>query len=550
MSSEYETESEFLYHQACEDCDSGDACAVYDDGHTHCFSCGSTRTGSAGSDGTGSSKPPRSSKITGLVDGEFKSLNKRKITEETCKKWGYQVGTFKGRPVQIANYRDNHGEVVAQKIRFPDKDFTVTGDLKKAGLYGQSIWRDTGRKIVITEGEIDALSVSQLQGNKWPVVSVPNGAQGAKKAIQKSLDWLEGFEEVIFMFDQDEPGLAAAKECAALLTPGKAKLATLPLKDANECLVQGKGGDVIDAIWGAKVYRPDGIVSGNEITVDSLMEQVHPGYETPYPELNHLLRGVRKGELTLFTAGTGIGKSTIVREIGAHFINRGLTIGNVFLEESYQKTAQAYVAIDRNVPLGDLRADPSIITREDYEGALDRMVRNGHTYFYNHFGSLESDNLLSKFNYFASGLSCDFILLDHISIVVSGQESSREGERKDIDRLMTKLRSLIEQTGVGVIAIAHLKMKEGKPHEEGGRVSLNDLRGSGTLKQIPDNIIALERNQQGKDPDVARIRVLKNREFGDLGLADTIKYSHKTGRLLPTDDNPFNEEEDDDEKAF
>lgn len=531
-------ESAFLHHGPCAECGSSDANAFYDDGHTHCFSCGVTKAG----DSAPSPKRGRMSKSkTEFVQGEVQALTKRGITAETCEKWGYKVGRHHDRPVQIANYISD-GKIVAQKIRYPDKTFEVVGDGKSLPLYGQHLWRDGGKSVTVTEGEIDALTMSQLFGNKWPVVSVPNGAQGAKKSIKKALPWLEQFESVIFMFDNDEPGQEAARECALLLTPGKAKIATLPLKDANEMLQAGRGKEVIDAFWGAKVYRPDGIISGDEIKLADLLRAVPPGFTTRYPLLNEKLNGLRKGELTLLTAGTGVGKSTLAREIAAHMIQSGMSTGNVYLEESYTKTAQGYIAIDRDIPLGHLRCNPGLLTPEQYEESFKRMIANGRTYFYNHFGSLESENLLAKLHYFATGLDVDYIFLDHISIVVSGQESSREGERKDIDILMTKLRQLIEQTGVGVIAICHLKMVEGKPHEEGGRVTLSHLRGSGTLKQLSDNIVALERDQQGDDPDESLIRVLKCREFGRLGPADTLKYSHETGRLLPFEEPEFGDE--------
>lgn len=476
-----------------------------------------------------------------FLQGECLALQGRKLSQVTTEKWKYQCGVDeRGKAVQIANYYSEDHTLVAQKIRYADKTFAVIGNGKDLPMYGQWLWRDGGKKVVITEGEIDALSVSQVQQNKWPVVSLPNGAQSAAKAIKANLEWLEKFEEVVLMFDMDEPGHKAVEEVAGLLTPGKCKVARLPLKDASEMLKADRVTELVDAIWSAKVFRPDGIIHGDDITVDYLREQVAKGYQTQYSGLNQVLGGLRKGELTLFTAGTGVGKSTIVREIGHHFnTNLGLSIGNVFLEESYRKTAQAYIAIDNDVPLGALRADPNILSTEQWEASRKRALSNGRTYFYNHFGSLESDHLLGKLQYFAVGLNVDFILLDHISIVVSGQESSKEGERKDIDRLMTKLRSLIEQTGVGVIAIAHLAKAEGKSHEEGGRVALNDLRGSGTLKQIPDSIIALERDQQGDKANEAVVRVLKNREFGEVGPSCTVSYNPKTGRLLEVDSDPF-----------
>ncbi len=478
-----------------------------------------------------------------MVYGEFRALSRRGISEETCRKWNYRVGRRQGRTVQVANFSPT-GTVTFQKVRTADKDFIVTGESKKLGrtLYGAWLWRDSGRMVVVTEGEIDALSVSQVQQNKWPVVSVPTGAQGAAKAVRHNVEWLEKFDKVIFMFDNDEPGRAAAKECAEVLAPGRAFIARLPLKDANEMVQAGRGKELIDSIWGAKVHRPDGIIDGVDITFEDLTGEKVEGYETQYPELNAKLRGIRKGELTLLTAGTGIGKTTLVREIAKHFNDAGLATGNIFLEESFRKTVQGFIAIDRNVALGDLRQNPELITEADYRASLERVIHNGRIFFYNHFGSLESDNLLAKMRYFAVGLQVDFIFLDHISIAISGTESSREGERKDIDRLMTRLRELIEQTGVGVVAICHLVKKDGTPHEEGGRVTLDHLRGSGTLKQIPDNIIAIERDQQGDDPDVATLRVLKNREFGDLGEADTIRYSKRTGRLLP--ENLFEENGD------
>src|SRR5690606_5630789 len=197
---------------------------------------------------------------------------------ETCRKFGYFVGEFNGKTVQVAPYYNKEGQLVAQKVRFPNKDFITTGDFKKVSLFGSQLWGSGGKKLVITEGEIDAMTVSQLQGHKWPVVSVPNGAQGAANSIKDNLEWVMSFEEVILMFDMDDPGRKAAVKVAELLPPGKAKIASLPLKDANECLVQGKGEEVIRAIWNAREYRPDGIVD-----IDELIEEIEKPIEMGLP---------------------------------------------------------------------------------------------------------------------------------------------------------------------------------------------------------------------------------------------------------------------------
>jgi twinkle protein len=474
-----------------------------------------------------------------LLRGDYCDLPKRALREETLRKFGYMVGEYKGQGCHIANYRDTSGKVVAQKIRRPDKTFSWMGSPKEVGLFGQHLWGSGGRSVVITEGEIDAMSVCQAFNLKYPVVSLKDGAQSAVKSIQASYDWLDTFEKIVLCFDMDEPGQKAVEEVAPLLPPGKVFIMKLQRKDAGEVLVQDGAEQITRAFWNATQYRPDGIIKGSELSLERLLEASTPGYDLPYPRLNEKLGGLRKREITLLTAGSGIGKSTFAREIAYHLHQKhGLTIGNVFLEEGVEKTALGYIAIHNDIPLGKLKRNPrEALPLEVYERSMEEVIHD-RMFFYDHFGSLASDRLLGRLRYLAVVEGCDFIILDHISIVISGEQSSSEGERRDIDILMTKLRMLVEETGVGLIAIVHLKQPEGKPHEEGGRVTLSHLRGSGSLKQLSDNVIGLERNQQDEDEaDISGVRILKCREWGDTGVTDTLKYFRDTGRLLLSEES-------------
>ena len=342
-----------------------------------------------------------------LIDIEYVALPKRGLTEETCAKWKYGVGKDRsGTAVQVATYCDDSGQPIAQKLRTADKKFKFIGNPKEVGLYGQWLWRDGGKMIVVTEGEIDALTVSQLQGNKWPVVSVPNGAQGAAKSIKKELEWLEQYDSVIFMFDQDEPGRDAAKECAMLLSPGKAKIATLPLKDANDMLVAGRGKEVIDAIWGAKAYRPDGIVAGADLwDTISKSERVF-SISYPWQGLNDVLRGMRRGELVTFTAGSGVGKSAVVRELAYHLLSNGETVGMMMLEEDVRRTALGMMGIAMDSPI-HLDLTPFDELTEDQraarKAAFDATLGTGRLFLYDHFGSTDIENLCSRVRYLARG---------------------------------------------------------------------------------------------------------------------------------------------------
>lgn len=529
-------DGEFQFHTSCEVCGSSDGKAVYDNGTSWCFSCETWGKDEDLEDTDTVDDKPKSKEF---IRGSYQDIKNRGLREEVCSKFDYAVGEYHGEPCHIASYHDpKSGRLIAQKIRKAGKKFTIIGKGKGLPFYGQHLYNG-GKRLVITEGEIDALSVAQVMGNgKWPVVSLPNGAGSAKDTIEAQYDWLDTFEEIILCFDQDEQGRKNTEEALPLLPPGKAYTMKLPLKDANDCLTQmglKDGSEAISsAFWNRAEYRPDGIVSGCDISLESLMEAIDPGYATRYPVFNEKYGGVRKQEILLLTAGSGIGKSTLAREIGYGLHqDHNLTIGNVYLEEDIKKTSQGYIAIDNNVPLGKLRKDPKIISTDQWADSYKRVITS-RNYFYDHFGSLESERLLSKLRFMATVLKCDFIILDHISIVVSGQEGSGEGERRDIDRLMTNLRSLVQETGVGIIAIVHLKQPEGKPHEEGGRVTLSQLRGSGALKQLSDGVVAMERDQQGENSAISIMRLLKNREFGDTGEVDTLEYDKATGRLNPT----------------
>lgn len=535
-------ESTFLYHEPCPKCGSSDACGVFSDGHRFCYSCNTYFR----PDGSVKSEVVRVSKdCIPLGDLEEVSLTKRCISKDTCSKFKYFSTVYKGKPCQVACYYDDSGNLVGQKLRFPDKSFAVLGSISNR-LYGSQLWA-SGKKIVITEGEIDCLTVSQLQGNKWPVVSIPNGAQGAKKAIEANLEYLENFEEVILMFDMDDPGRKASEECAKILPAGKAYIANLPCKDPNECLSEGKGPEVLQAVWNAKPYRPDGIVSGTDLyekcvtDIDDLKDSV----EYPWVALQNKTKGARHGELYVFTSGSGMGKSTILRELEYYFgVHRGELCGIVALEESTRKTGMELMSIHLSKRL---ILNPECADEDERSRAFSETIGNGNFFLYDHFGSLDSGNLLSKLRYMIVSLGCKRIFLDHISIVVSGMDADEDGgERKAIDKLMTNLRSLVEETGATMFVVSHLKRPEKKGHEEGAQVSLSQLRGSGAIAQLSDMVIGLERNQQGDNPNVLTLRVLKNRFCGLTGVSGYLEYNPETGRLKDcpqgSEDCPFESE--------
>lgn len=521
----------FTRHTNCEKCGSSDANAVYSDGTTYCFSCGVPSGGKGGN-----TKPSTSPFFS--MDLMYQPLKSRSLTKKTCQKFGYGISKYRGQPCQVAPFY-RKGTHVANLIRLPDKEFRWTGDAKKLEMFGQSHWDQGGRRLVITEGILDMLSVSQVFDHKYPVVSLINGVDSTESSLKDNLDFVESFDEIVLAFDDDDPGKKAVEAAVSILTPGKVKRALYNgHNDANAMLVAGEGGVLPKLLWQAAPYRPDDIISGDELW-EELNTPDELGYSLPYPKLSQIYKGFRKKELYLFTAGSGIGKSTVAKEICYHFrMHHDLSLGVMSLEEGVKKATNGFIAIDQNVHVNDVYT----LTSEQRKESFDKLVKDDKFHIYKHWGSTQIDNILNKIKFMALSLECDWILLDHISIIVSGSNEMQDNERKLIDLFMTKLRTLIEHTGVGVIAIVHLKRPPGdKGWTEGRRVSLSDLRGSGALEQTSDGVVALERDQQGNNQNISIVRVLKNRPIGPTGETDTLSYNPTTGRLLVAEENDFNQ---------
>ena len=247
---------------------------------------------------------------------EFQKVFLNENSLESCQLWSYSVGQQADKTVQIANYYDKNRNLVFQKIRDKDKNFYTIGNIKEARLYGQEKWNGNGKIICICEGEIDTISLSQIFNHKYPV-GIPNGVNGAVKSIKKELEFCETYETIVLFFDQDKHGRSGqtSKVAELFYEVGKCKIATLPLKDVNDMLVANRSEEVIKAMWEAKVYRPDGIVAGDELwdVVKETPEQAKIDY--PYQGLNRKLFGIRKREIVTICGGSGIGKSLLVKEI-------------------------------------------------------------------------------------------------------------------------------------------------------------------------------------------------------------------------------------------
>jgi twinkle protein len=524
-------------HVACPACGSSDGASINADGSTYCFVCSVLTPGTEGIEVIEPIAPtaPDTSFIKAFNTGVPVSVSERRITKTTMEKYG----TVRDNGKYYFPYYDKDSVLVAAKVRPVDrKDFSAVGNWKAATLYGQNLFPSGGKYLTITEGEFDALAAFQMTGSKWPVVSIRNGAASALKDCKANYEYINSFETIVVCFDGDEPGIKAAKEVAELFGSKCKIFKPMPdLKDACDWLSASKEAQFVDRWWRAEQFVPDGIVSGSSLW-DVVSEPVAKAdCLYPWDGLNSLSGGIRKGELVTITAGSGLGKSQVLRELAWHLIqNTDANLGMMFLEESVRKTALSMMSMAANTPL---HLPETVITDDDRKAAFDKTLGTGRLYLFDHFGSTSIENIVNRVRYLAKGMSCQYIFLDHLSIIISSQESG--DERKALDEVMTKLRMLVQETNIALILVSHLKRPSDKGHEEGAVTSLAQLRGSASIAQLSDMVIGLERNGQAEDKierNTTRVRVLKNRWSGETGPACNLLYNKETGRMFQIEDEP------------
>lgn len=545
------SDSVFVAHTACSKCGSSDANSLYSDGHTHCFSCDTTVAGDA--DNLPELKPRKKWMSEDLLPrGEYKDIPSRSISAETCRKFGYSVGeTGSGKPCHIAEYRDGDGHVVAQHLRLKGKKFPWIGEKDGATLFGQHAARDGATKVIITEGEIDAMSVHEIvssgRSNRWASVSIKSGAKGAKKDLADQLQWLEKSDEIILMFDNDEPGQEAALECARIFKPGKCKIAKLPLKDANDMLRAGRGHEVIDAIFSAKKWRPEGIVSIGDVR-EAAMSIPKMGLPWFVGGLNTACYGRQYGELVGLAAGTGVGKTDfITQQIMYDLTELNLKVGIFFLEQQPYETVQRLAGKLKgqrfHVPPDKLEEPWS---PADLAEAIDELDMLDGLRMYDHFGVADYDLIEENIRHLYHSEGIRIFYIDHLTALAA----QAENEKDELERIMSCLGGLVKEIPIWVLYVSHLTTPEGKPHEEGGRVMIRHFKGSRSIGFWSHRMYGLERNQQADDLEERQttiLRCLKDRPVGSAnGTIIRLGYDENAGRLFEkTGGGEWGDEDDD-----
>jgi len=521
---------EFIRHTNCDSCGSSDANAIYSNGTSYCFGC--EKWEKIDGEYTPTSSEPKDKT---LLKYEYQALAKRKIPDAIVAQYRYGVGHDKnGTLCQIANYFNKEKELIAQKLRYPDKTFKFIGDTQEALMFGQQLWANTGKKVVVTEGEIDALSVATAFDGKYPVVSIKGGSNSAKKEISKHLEWLSGYEEIYLWFDGDEAGKKAVAECVNILPADKVRIIRhAEYKDANEVLVyKGKAG-VINAFYNAEKYKPDDIATFIDRR-EFIKKRKEVGFPYYYNKLTKLLYGRRFGEVVVVGAGVSVGKTDFLMSQIAFDLQQGWKVGTFMLEQDVDETFQRIAG----------KIDGCFYHNPDIEIDAVKLDATGAKYFdsslfvFNNFGSNEWSVIKSKIRYMFHNYGCRIFYIDHLTAL----NSHAQDERRNLDSLMAEVAGLAKELGIWILLVSHLNPpKSGASHEAGGRTEQGQFTGSRAIMRWAYTMFGIERNTLHEDVherNKGLIRILKDR-FSGSATGNTVgfRYDKETGIVHELDED-------------
>lgn len=522
------------YKLPCDRCGSSDAVTDYGES-THCFSCNHhhfkdkdylTDTFQQFPVKDTIQELPKS--VTPINKDKFQDLTDCSIQKKTAEFYGVWLND---KAEHVYPFFDRTGKShIANQFRTTDKKgFMVQGDWNKTGLFGQQLFpAGSAKQITIVEGAKDALSAFEMTGSKYPVVAIKS-ASSAQKDVSDNFEYVNSFDKIVICFDKDAehkrpdgtvffPGQEAAAKVAAMFKLGKVRVLTLKkAKDANDYLKAGWSQDFQQEWWAAPDFTPQGLRMAKDLWEEVRELKDYNSASYPWEGLQELTYGLRLSEVVLVTADTGVGKTAFAKEITHHLLkttNKG--VGLLHLEESNKDTLLGLMSISANRPLHlpDVRAE---VKDEELKIYFDDICNSDRVIVWDHFGSNSVVSVLQTIQHM-NALGCKYIILDHLSIVVSDQSGD---ERKQLDEISTKLKTLCMELNCCIIAIIHINRQ-------------GQVRGSAGPEQIANIVIRLTRDKLNEDEEIrntTKVSVEKNRFCGRTGPACFLKYDAETGRL-------------------
>jgi twinkle protein len=475
-------------------------------------------------------------------------LKERKIPQYIAERFGVYSGVSQenGQDIECHFYpKTKRGVLQGYKVRnLSPKYFYSVGRGKESDCFGlpQLLRGDTyRRKLFIFEDELSAMSgyyildkyksAAMKQRNMNPsVLALSDGAGSAVACMSRNSNVVNEFEEVILCFDNDRAGEEAVREVMKVFP--NIKSVVLPLKDANDMLMEGREKELHNLLLGrAEQPKVEGLID----VVSCLEEALHKpemGFSYPWEELTKLTFGQRFGEIIAVGGGVGCGKTAMAHEIAAwNWKEHGQKSFMVMLEENNGDTIKNLASKVDHVPYH--RPD-----MEFNKAQLTKTATDMNEYIHlwrsniNQNIRFNFDSIVQAIRYHAVVTGINHVFFDNITAAT--QHLTPSEINTEVGRIAMTLAGLADELDLQIFIFSHLNTpSSGASHEEGAPVREHQFTGSRALMRWCQQLIGFRRNKaaEGDEKHLSQIELLKNRKFGTTGSLDTI-YNPSTNGIL------------------
>ena len=507
----------------------GNHLICYSNGNKYCNRCGYKVTE------RGKMNVNKNVNISELALGG--DIPERKLLSKFTELFGLRIEVDQTSGEHKAYYAPVHetgtGKLLGHQRRRLPKHFSYIGNVRRKSwqFVGQHLARQNGKFLIIVEGFLDTIAAKQMlsvENKRWSVVGAMSTS--VEQQVRDNIEWLLGFDTIVLALDQDEAAEKAIETVVSLLPPDRIRIAKYSENDPCDMLTAGKAAEFVHCLTTAKTYTPMGIISAMSVLPDFLSDQTakHRLFPEQWARTNSMTNGVRSGEIVVYIGGTGLGKSQLCDEVAAdRMLNHPKArVGILKVEHSNVMGLQNIlsVAIEDN-----LKKTKDQYSKEELSDLWTKVFADERMFLIDHgFSGIGGDSsFIGKITALAVGAGCDEIIVDHLHAVIGEAGSDND----DVDALMYKLQGITQRLGIKMHIVMHLRKtpsSTGKSFETGQMPTMDDIKGTGALKQVPDTIIAIARDMSSEDPELIRVAtyaVLKNRFLSETGITDKLIFN-------------------------
>lgn len=512
--------------EACPCGKSSDAYAEDFNGEGYCFSCGKYFQ----NEDLMEEETEDVTKLPEEPQGEttYDYVSLRGISRRTMEFFGVMSKLKDGIPYSTAFIYPNN----SMKIRvLPKKPMYTVGPIGGEHLFGKNLF-DPGSKdtITIVEGEFDALAVYEMIDGRGAVVSVKSGATAFGDVLAER-EYINSFKKIILCLDNDKVGIEATKQITRSGIFDYEKLYKtnhLKYKDANDYLEKGDANEFFKLWQSAKRFTPDAIINSFEdIRTALAKKQDAPIGTYPFSELSDCLYGIHRGEFILLKGLEGIGKTEVCRALVYQtLVETDIKIATIFLEENEATTIKGVATYELGYPCNLQSAS---VSDEDIWKGYAKALKGDETrlYIHTHFASEEEEEIIDNIRFLVTVAGCGLVLLDNLTMLTTGREG--EDERLRIDRLIRRLRDLVNELNFCLVLVAHVN-------------DTGQTRGSRLPDKLANTVIYMERDIKAagvSERNLTKFMVEKARlqgsRTGPAGAAFFDPVSFTLRDLIPED---------------